>query len=640
MGWNIDFEICALIILGVVVVLHVSKQYVAIRRSHLFLAMVAVECVTILCNIGLRQMLLERGTAIGRSGIALIDFYLAIQYALSILFMYYMVVWSGKSMIYSHNRLAFILFLLPIAGYVCVIGYNLLHHNLYQLDTQTGYAETSAMMLLNWIAIYAVLYGLVYAVVYIRILSFERLSMIGLSGALVAFGALTQYYFADTMFIDFLVAVTLLILYLVAQNPADMLDSNTKVLSRSMMDENLLRDIEAGKAFDLIVLALDGFKFVNKTFGVTTGDIMLMQVAYFLTTLTKRGRVYRYGSDQFVLQIRHADTDMYAVLDFIQERFRHPWITEEVSVMLSTTISCIAYPEDGDSMETLVDVIDYSVLSAKTRGKGNVVFAKDMDLHALRKEKAIEKAIELAIDRDTIEVYYQPIFNTEKQCYTSAEALVRLNDELLGDISPEIFIPIAEKNGMILKLGMMIFEKVCRFISEENLKDTTIEYIEVNVSVVQCMQQNFVEELIDIMEYYHIAPEQINLEVTETAAVNSISVLQENIEKLHAKGISFSLDDYGSGYSTLGYLHQLPFQIIKLDKLMVWDAFENERAGITLKFTVGMLKELKVRIVAEGVETQEQQMHLTGIGCDYLQGWYYSKAIPGEEFAQLIQAAG
>lgn len=640
MEWNIDFEICALIILGVVVALHVSKQYVAIRRSHLFLAMVAVECVTILCNIGLRQMFIEREVAIGRSGVAFVDFYIAVQYALPILFMYYMVVWSGKSMIYSHNRVAFVFFWLPIAGYVCVIGYNLLHQNLYRLDAQAGYVETSDMMMLNWIAVYTLLYGLVYAVAHIRILSFERLSMIGLSGVLVAFGAFAQHYFVDTKFIDFLVAVALLILYLVAQNPADMLDSNTKVLSRSMMDEILLRDIEAGKAFDLIVLALDDFKFVNKTFGVTTGDIMLMQVAYFLTTLTKKGRVYRYGADQFVLQMRHAETDMYEVLDSIKERFRHPWITEEVSVMLSTTISCIACPEDGDSMETLVDVIDYSILSAKTMGKGTVVFAKDMDLHALRKEKAIEKAIELAIDRDTIEVYYQPIFNTEKQCYTSAEALVRLNDELLGYISPEIFIPIAEKNGMILKLGTMIFEKVCRFISEENLKDTTIEYIEVNVSVVQCMQQNFVEELIDIMEYYHIAPEQINLEVTETAAVNSISILQENIEKLHAKGISFSLDDYGSGYSTLGYLHQLPFQIIKLDKLMVWDAFENERAGITLKFTVGMLKELKVRIVAEGVETQEQQMHLTGIGCDYLQGWYYSKAIPGEEFAQLIQAAG
>lgn len=640
MCWNIDFEICALIILGVVVALHISKQYVSIRRSHLFLAMVAVECVAILCNIGLRQMLIYHGISIGTAGITLVDFYIAVQYALPLLFMYYMVVWSGKSMIYGHNQWAFILFWLPIVGYAFVIGNNIAKQNLYRLDARLGYAETSAMMALNWIAIYAVMYGLVYAVVYIRILSFERLSMIGLSGVLVVFGAVTQYYMQNARYIDFLIAVALLILYLVAQNPADMLDGNTKVMSRSMMDEILRRDIEAQKSFDLIILALDDFKFVNKTFGVTTGDIMLMQVAYYLMTLTKRGKVYRYGADQFVLQVRHNEEDMYAILDHIQERFRHPWITEEVSVMLSTTISCIAYPEDGSTMETLVDVIDYSVLSAKTQGKGSVVFAKDMDLHALRKEKAIEKAIELAMDRDTIEVYYQPIYNTEKQCYTSAEALVRLNDEVLGNISPEIFIPIAEKNGMILKLGTMIFEKVCRFIAEQNLRDTTIEYIEVNVSVVQCMQQNFVEELIEIMEEYEIEPNQINLEVTETAAVNSLSVLQENIEKLHSKGISFSLDDYGSGYSTLGYLHQLPFQIIKLDKLMVWDAFENERAGITLKFTVGMLKELKVRIVAEGVETQEQQKHLTGIGCDYLQGWYYSKAIPSEEFAQLIQAAG
>lgn len=185
----------------------------------------------------------------------------------------------------------------------------------------------------------------------------------------------------------------------------------------------------------------------------------------------------------------------------------------------------------------------------------------------------------------------------------------------------------------------MIFEKVCRFISEHNLRETSIEYIEVNVSVVQCMQQDFVETLNDIMQYYHVKPEQINLEVTETAAVNSVSVLQENIEKLHRQGISFSLDDYGSGYATIGYIHRLPFRIIKLDKLMVWDAFENERAGITLKYTVGMLKELKVHIVAEGVETKEQQARLSSIGCDYLQGWYYSKAIPENEFADLIGEA-
>ncbi|MGN0153165.1 MAG: putative bifunctional diguanylate cyclase/phosphodiesterase [Lachnospiraceae bacterium] len=637
MQWNMDFDISALVILFVIITLQLSRQYTSVRRSHIFLSMVVLEIATILCNILVRNHLIGMEGTYGIFEIVLIDVFFALQYLVPLFFMYYMIVWSGRSL--KINQPVTLFFLAPIVVYVVMIVRNCMTQNLYVFDKEHGYLETDMIMILSGIAVYSMLFGLIYAIFNIRLLSFGRLTMIGVLVALVGAGTVVQYYIPDMVFIDFMIAIALLVLYLVAQNPADMLDSNTQVLNRNMMDELLRTDIASGKEFDLVVLALDDFKFVNKTFGVTTGDMMLMQVAHFLTTLSKKGTVYRYGADQFALQLRHSDVDMETVLEFIKERFRHPWITEEVSVMLSTTISCVSYPGDGNSLETIVDVIDYSVLSAKTNGKGSIVYARDMDLHTLRKEKAIEKALELAIDRDMIEVHYQPIFNTEKQCYTSAEALVRLHDDRLGNISPEVFIPIAEKNGMILKLGTMIFEKVCRFISEQNLKDTSIEYIEVNVSVVQCMQQDFVENLIDIMERYHIDPSQINLEVTETAAVNSLAILQENIEKLHAKGISFSLDDYGSGYSTLGYLHQLPFQIIKLDKLMVWDAFENERAGITLKFTVGMLKELKVRIVAEGVETKEQQIHLTGIGCDYLQGWYYSKAIPEDEFAALIKEA-
>ena len=139
------------------------------------------------------------------------------------------------------------------------------------------------------------------------------------------------------------------------------------------------------------------------------------------------------------------------------------------------------------------------------------------------------------------------------------------------------------------------------------------------------------------MDKYDIRPEQINLEITETAEISELNILQENVERLHSEGITFSLDDYGSGYSTLGYIHQFPFHIIKLDKLMVWDAFETERAGTTLKYTVGMIKELKMHIVAEGVETEQQQNRLSTLGCDYLQGWYYSKAVPPEKFAELIR---
>lgn len=637
MQWSSDIDVCTLIILALIGLLQFSKSYISIKRSRVFLTMVVLQIIAVICSLTVRSSIVNFEQKPGLWSAMLVNIFYAVQYLVPIVFMQYMVVWSGRSLKVDFK--AKILFLVPVAIYAATILWNCFTHGLYAWDAQHGFLKTRAVWVLGLTTIYSMIYGIIYASMHIRKLAFSKLMIIAVAEAAIALEMLVQYNMPHVEFIGFIVAVGLLVLYLVAQNQSDMMDNSTQVLNRNMLDELLRSNITHEKKFDLIILALDDFKFVNKTFGVTVGDMMLIQVAYFLTTVTEKGKVYRYGADQFVLEIESEDIYLDTALRKIQERFRHPWITEDVSVMLSTTISCVSYPKDGATMANIIDVIDYSILSAKTNGKGTIVYAKDLNLNTLRQEKSIEKAVEKAIANDTIQVYYQPIFNTEKQCYTSAEALVRLTDEELGSIPPDIFIPIAEKNGTIVKLGLMIFEKVCHFIAKENLRETTIEYIEINVSVVQCMQQNFVDELLQIMRRYNVGTDQINLEVTETAAANSLVILQENIESLHTRGISFSLDDYGSGYSTLGYIHQFPFNIIKLDRLMVWDAFANEKAGITLKYTVGMLKELKVRIVAEGVETQEQKAYLEAIGCDYLQGWYYSKAVPEDEFMQLIQQA-
>ncbi len=637
MQWDMDVDICSMMILFLISGLQLSKRYITIKRSRIFLTMVVLQTIALFAKALTKYLLLYFGYEPGVWSIILVDIFYITQYLVPIVFMQYMVVWSGRSL--RIDSQAKVLFMIPVAAYFGVILWNLVTQGLYVWDTQHGVVDTNVRWVLIATTLYSMIYGIVYAAMYIRKLAFSKLTIIALCEIAILIVMLMQYCTPKVTHIDFVISTGLLVLYLVVQNQSEMVDRSTQVLNRNMLDELLRNNITDKKKFDLLVLAIDDFKFVNKTFGVTAGDMMLMQVAQFLTTVTKKGKVYRYGADQFALEVEPGDISTDKALNLVRERFRHPWITEDVSVMLSTTISCVSYPDDGTTMANIIDVIDYSVLSAKAKGKGAVVYAKDLDLYALRKEKAIEKAVENAISNNTFEVHYQPIFNTEKQCYTSAEALVRLKDDLLGNIPPDVFIPIAERNGTIVKLGMMIFEKVCKFIAKENLRETSIEYIEVNVSVVQCMQRDFVDDLLEIMKKYNVSTDQINLEVTETAAANSLAVLQENIERLHAQGISFSLDDYGSGYSTLGYIHQLPFRIIKLDRLMVWDAFANERAGITLKYTVGMLKELKVRIVAEGVETQEQQLRLSDIGCDYLQGWYYSKAVPEEEFVQIIKQA-
>ena len=637
MQWNMDFELSALIILLVVGYLQFFGHYVPIKRNRIFVSIILLEILTILTNLIVKAVLYYQGVVAFAKLRVMIGLLYALQYGVVILAMLYLVAWAGRSL--QRERFGYLFLIVPVAIYGEEIIRNFLTHHLYCYDSQYGFLETDAIMLLNGVSVYCMIFGIAFCIMHVRFNSFAKLTIFAGLGLISGVAMFIQTGMQQVVFIDFVIAVVILVIYFVMQNPSDMLDHNTRVLSRNMLDEILSSDIYMGRRFDLVVLALDEFKFVNKTFGVAVGDMMLMQVANYLSTISRRGLVYRYGSDQFVLQLYDGEKELEKAVDLVRERFRHPWITEEVSVMMTTTVCCVCCPEDGNELESIIDVIDYSVLSAKKMGKGNIVYARELDLHSLKKEKAIEKAIENAIEQDTIEVYYQPIFNTEKQCYTSAEALVRLHDDLLGNISPEVFIPIAERNGSIVRLGNVIFEKVCKFIAEHKLDETSIEYIEINVSVVQCMQQGFVDTLNEIMEAYGVKPEQINLEVTETAAVNSLMILQENIERLYQQGISFSLDDYGSGYATISYIHRLPFQIIKLDKGMVWDAFENERAGITLKHTVGMLKELKMYIVAEGVETQEQQSHLSNIGCDYLQGWYYSKAVPETEFAELIRKA-
>jgi EAL domain-containing protein (putative c-di-GMP-specific phosphodiesterase class I) len=273
---------------------------------------------------------------------------------------------------------------------------------------------------------------------------------------------------------------------------------------------------------------------------------------------------------------------------------------------------------------------------AKKTQKGCVSNASDIDLDKIKQDKAMEKAIKLAIDRDELMVYYQPIFSVKKNVYNSAEALVRIHDEELGWISPEEFIPIAEKNGLIIEMGERILTKVCRFIRDFHLSETTVEYIEVNISPVQLNQLGFADRVKHILEEYDVNPEQINIEITETATINAGAMVNDNISSLLDYGISFSLDDYGSGNANISYINHMPFKIIKIDKFIIWDSFKNEKAGITLEYTIGMLNALNLYIVAEGIETEEMQQCLEKFGCHYMQGWYYSKAIPEQEFAALV----
>lgn len=255
----------------------------------------------------------------------------------------------------------------------------------------------------------------------------------------------------------------------------------------------------------------------------------------------------------------------------------------------------------------------------------------------MRQEKIMEQMLEDAMKEDRIEVFYQPIYSTKEKRFVSAEALVRMRDREGKLVPPGAFISVAESNGKILSLGEIVFDKVCSFFTKESLEQYGLHYIEVNLSVVQCGYSALADDYIGIMEKYQINPKYINLEITESASTAAKKTLIENMRRLMEYGVYFSLDDFGTGQSNLNYIVDMPVNIVKFDREMSQAFFRDEKAKYVLNAAMQMIHGMKLKIVSEGIETEDQYLAMEELSIDYIQGYYFSKPLPEAEFLMFLQ---
>ena len=321
------------------------------------------------------------------------------------------------------------------------------------------------------------------------------------------------------------ITVFLLVMYLFQQSPDAVTDKLTEQFSRLFLGEYLKDCFIEEKIFSVIVVDLDDFKFINQNYGVNVGDVLLHHVGKYLEGMKPSGLVFHFEADQFCVIVDRRKYSANVMAEEIKERFATPWQLENQEVMMSATICIVDCPEDANSADSLVEVIDYAMEASKKSNKGKVTHAHEIDLEKIQMAKTVEKVVKAAIAKDNIMVYYQPIYSVKKKGYNSAEALARLYDEQLGWIPPDLFITIAEKSGLIIELGELILHKVCSFIKDNELSKTSIEYIEINVSPLQLMQKGFADKMLDIMRQYDVSPSQINVEITETAMMTSFAIV-------------------------------------------------------------------------------------------------------------------
>lgn len=634
LNWDLAYDYAAIYLLLIIIMWYFHEKRIPLASHRTFLIALSAVFASTGLEIVSTKLAQTTGTA-GSTGFWVTSTlqHLALN-AIPLLFAYYVlqiVHINAKQMLQAK-------WMLSVCGVVdvAVLVTNPYTNWVYEVD-EGRYIYDYGVIVLITVAILAIVASSVVAICRVNHTLFAKTMVVMFHMLLVVIAVIMQLK-THVLFLNFVIATVCLTLYYYLQNPNGVIDTVTKQFNRRFLGEYLHTFFVNEKPFGIVVVAMDDFKFINKTYGVENGDNLLRQIGAFMDNLPFAKTVFRLGADQFCIVLYKELDQIDNVAQTIHERFRHPRYSEnQIGIMMSASICCVNCPADASAYGQLIEVMDYSMSMAKRLKKGMITYAKDYDLGKIKQDKAFEKAVKQALDRDELMVYYQPIFSVQKGVYNSAEALVRLHDAQLGWISPEDFIPIAERNGMIIEMGEVILDKVCRFIHDFKLAQTTVEYIEVNISPVQLMQQHFSDRVKQIMEKYDVRPEQINIEITETATISMADTVNANIMDLVQYGIKFSLDDYGSGYANIDYINHMPFSIIKLDKYIIWDAFKSTKAGITLKHTIGMLNELELHIVAEGVETAEMRDHLADIGCHYMQGWYYSKAVSDTEFIHLIE---
>ncbi len=432
-------------------------------------------------------------------------------------------------------------------------------------------------------------------------------------------------------------AIAILILYVNIQNPEEHLDMTTGLFNPHAFRKSFLFNRRNYHNNHLIVIFIEDIPVLKQVMGVETANQILKEIADYLDQRFSRN-VYQLGSELFGIMIRiEAEGQLPEIMRSLDERFMQKWRYGSGETDMTARIIEIRMPEDAQDVETVYSYSDY--LGALDASHKWFLYARAVDMQFLQRKTDVEGALRRAIEKKSFEMYFQPIYCVAEDNIATAEALVRLDDPEMGMISPAEFIPIAEKSGLILPISDIIFRKVFAFIRDHELMSKGLQYIEINLSMVQCMQESFSEKLSGMMQEYGISSNRINLEVTETAAVNSPRRLRENMQELYDRGIRFSLDDFGTGYSNIDSLMDLPLDMIKLDKSMIDMATyaEDNKGKIVLGSAVAMVKRMNMKIVAEGVETREQKEYLEGMGVDYLQGYYFSKPIPEEEFVVFIE---
>lgn len=424
------------------------------------------------------------------------------------------------------------------------------------------------------------------------------------------------------------------------QNPGELLDPVTGIGNERALQLKMRQIVNRGSKHERFIITFDirQFHHMNMVFGVENCNLLLEEIGRYLYQLVGRFQVFQDRGDTFSVIVDTPERSR-DIIHQIEQRLSEEWKIKESHMTVEAVIINQHWPGDFSTVEDFFSMREYMLSTAKKSGAKSVVEADEKLLAVFHRRRQVEIAIRRAIQKRSVQVYYQPIFSLKEKRIVSLEALIRMEDEEFGFISPEEFIPLAEKNGSIIQIGEIVLEQCCKFLAKHVLSNTSlgIKTVQINISVVQCMKQDLKESIIPILNWYHIPPSMITLEITESTAISAPALMLRHMKELGELGITFAMDDYGSGNSNCSYLVKFPFKEVKIDKEMTWAYFRNETAKIVLENEIKTMKMLGIPVVVEGIENAEESEIMEKLGVEYIQGYYYGKPLQEKECLRYIR---
>lgn len=443
----------------------------------------------------------------------------------------------------------------------------------------------------------------------------------------------------------FAYAISAYLIFITSQRPELVVNSHANANTLYLFMDKFTKNYKIRNSSSIIFIKIVNCDNINLYIGLTRYNEFLANLSsIFLTVLRKEkfySDLYYLENSVFAIYIENKTAaDIQFVAQKIARILQDKIIFQVFEILIDARICIIRNPEDISNSEYIHYFIkNFHNVVPKTN---NAFWLKDISATKdFRMKYEIEKILERALRNNLLEVYYQPIYSIKDDTYHSAEALIRLKDPEYGFIPPAVFLPGAEENGSIFRIGSFVLDTVCSFIASDNFKNSGLHYIEINLSASQCVEANLVENVMNCIKKHGISPSQLRLEITESASEFNPLIFEQNIQALHNKGISFALDDYGTGYSNIRKIISLPVDVIKLGKSFV-DEIEDPEMMIVIKNTIKMLKSLGKEILAEGVETENTVKIFKELkcdliqGCEYMQGFYFSKPLPEKDFLHFI----